>query len=463
MALGDIYAEVTAVGIQGLSGAGTGNGATGSTGPQGASGATGPAGGPTGASGEQGASGTAGSTGPQGASGIGASGVGGASGVAGASGVGGGSVTVSNISGATGGATGSITNTVTGVTALRFDKDTGFNVSDLGSGEVKVSLGSAYKTIKVAGQSDLVATGEDTLEVIAGTGVTITTNAGSNPKALTINATGGAGATGTSGVAGASGYVGMDGASGVTGASGAAGLDGATGPQGIGATGLQGASGIRGTTGPQGASGIHGASGATGITGASGAAGAGAEITSFTTVSTNEDLVDVLDVTLYRSAKYDMQLSSGSDFAVTELRLLHDKANVFLTEYGSMGEALGNFATYYSPVSNDYSSPSINNGGLSYWNGTTVRIYTTNNTVQQALLSLIETVGIQLNGNINVTLASKFIETDAGIYEASTIENSGTLTYITRMVWTGTGFVELRFTPVNAITTLKYIKTTINV
>ena len=423
MALGDIYAEVTAVGIQGLSG--TGAGGNGATGPQGASGATGV----------------------------------------------GGNITVSNITGATGGATGAITNQVTGVTALRFDHDTGFRVDDLGSGEVKVSLGSAFKTIKVAGQSDLVAVAEDTLEVVAGSGIAITTDPGANPKSITISATGASGVgtpgatgvQGASGISGASGYVGVDGASGVAGASGTAGLDGATGPQGASGIGVQGASGIRGSTGPAGATGHTGASGASGIAGATGMAGAGAEIVTFNTSSTNEDLVDILDVSLYRSAKYEMQLTSGSDFAVTELRLLHDKANVFLTEYGSMGEALGNFATYYSPIDNDYSSPQINNGGLSYWNGTTVRVFTTNNTVQQALLSLIETVGIQLNGNINVTLASKFIETDAGIYEASTIENSGTLTYITRMVWTGTGFVELRFTPVNAITTLKYIKTTINV
>ena len=337
MALGDIYAEVTAVGIQGLSGAGTGNGATG---PQGASGASGV----------------------------------------------GGSVTVSNISGATGGATGSITNQVTGVTALRFDHDTGFRVDNLGSGEVKVSLGSAFKTIKVAGQDDLVAVAEDTLEVVAGSGIAITTNAGSNPKAITISATGASGAgtpgaTGATGIAGASG-VGTPGASGVAGASGYIGVDGAsgvagaTGPQGASGIGAQGASGIRGATGTAGATGHIGASGASGIAGATGAAGAGAEVITFNTTSTNEDLVDILDVTLYRSAKYEMQLTSSSDFAVTELRLLHDKANVFLTEYGSMGEALGNFATYYSPVSNDYSSPSINNGGLSYWNGTTVRVYT---------------------------------------------------------------------------------------
>jgi hypothetical protein len=406
MALGDIYAEVTAVGIQGLSG--TAAGSTGVT------------------------------------------------------------ITVSEITGASGatGASG-IVNEVVGVTALRFDKDTGFNVTDLGGGEVKVSLGSAFKTIKVDGQTDLVAVGEDILEIVAGSGIAITTNAGSNPKALTISTTGatGAGTAGATGVAGASGAAGANGASGVAGASGAGingasganGLDGATGPQGN--NGVGGATGIRGATGAVGASGI----GATGIQGASGAAAPGAEITTFVTASTNEDLIDVIDVETYRSAKYEMQLTSGTDYSATELRLLHSNENVFLTEYGALGDALGNFNTYYSPLSNDYTSPQINNGGLSLWDETTIRVYTTNNAVQQALLSAVETLSIELNSTTDITLASKFVEVDAGIYEAETVESTGSLVLISRMVWTGTGFVELRFTPVNAVTTLKYTKALISV
>jgi hypothetical protein len=407
MALGDIYAEVTAVGIQGLSG--TAAGSTGVT------------------------------------------------------------ITVSEITGASGatGASG-ITNEVVGVTALRFDKDTGFNVTDLGGGEVKVSLGSAFKTIKVDGQTDLVAVGEDILEIVAGSGIAITTDPSANPKALTISTTGatGAGTAGATGVAGASGAAGANGASGVAGASGA-GINGASGANGLeGATGPQGNNGVGGATGIRGASGIRGATGitgASGIQGASGAAAPGAEVITFVTSSTDEDLIDVIDIEEYTSAKYDVQITSGTDSSATELRLLHNNENVFLTEYGILGDALGNFNTYYSPLSNDYTSPQINNGGLSYWNGTTIRFYTTNSTVQQALLSLIETTSLQINGTTDITLTSRCTEINAGIYEASTIEDSGTLTYISRVVWTGTGFVELRFTPVNAVTTLKYTKALIPV
>jgi hypothetical protein len=90
-------------------------------------------------------------------------------------------ITVSEINAAS-----SLTNTVTNVTAIRFDKDTGFSVTDLGAGEVKISLGSSFKTWKVAGQSSLVAFAEDTVEFIAGDGVTLTTNPNTPNKSLTI-------------------------------------------------------------------------------------------------------------------------------------------------------------------------------------------------------------------------------------------------------------------------------------
>jgi len=532
MALGDVYVEVAAVGIQGLSGNGAGFGATGPTGatgpqgdtggasgPQGASGATGPKGeqgasgiGASGAQGQQGIQGASGATGTQGASGIGASGAQGASGVTGASGVGVANITVSNISGATGGATGSITNEVTGVNALRFDRDTGFNVSDLGGGEVKVSLGSAFKTIKVDGQTDLVAVAEDTLHIIGGTGITITTDHSANPQSLTISATAsGSGATGAtgpqgaSGIDGASGTIGLDGATGtqgatgqtgatgIQGASGSTGLTGATGTQGAtgqtGATGIQGASGtqgasgiagatgvgLQGATGPYGATGAQGAgatgatgpigiTGATGIEGPVGASGIGVDnVIDFTTNNTtDEQLIDILDTSIYRSAKYQVQLTKGTNYYAEELLLLWDKANVFFTEYAGMGESLGSFATYYSPVDNDYSSPDINISALSFWTGTTLTIYSTSNSAVQALLSAIPTTVISLNGGaISATLSSKFIMTSPGVYVASTVESRSPLLIVSRIQWSGTGYIELRFTPQSPYTDIKYIRTTI--
>jgi hypothetical protein len=90
--------------------------------------------------------------------------------------------------------TGTYTSTVTNVTGIRFDEDAGFDVTDLGSGNVKVGMNSTFKTLKVDGQTDLVAMGLDTLQIVAGSGISITTDPTGSPyKTLTINSTGGPG------------------------------------------------------------------------------------------------------------------------------------------------------------------------------------------------------------------------------------------------------------------------------
>jgi len=76
---------------------------------------------------------------------------------------------------------------VANVDTFKFDVNCGFELTDNGSGTVTVgSSGVSYKTLEVSGQSSLVATNNDTLEVVAGTGITIATNTGSSPKQLCI-------------------------------------------------------------------------------------------------------------------------------------------------------------------------------------------------------------------------------------------------------------------------------------
>jgi hypothetical protein len=84
---------------------------------------------------------------------------------------------------------GSTTLEVLEVSAINFDFNTGIKVTDQGEGEVFVSLGSSFKTIQVAGQDDLVALGEDTLQLIAGNNIAITTHA-TAPKSVTISSIG---------------------------------------------------------------------------------------------------------------------------------------------------------------------------------------------------------------------------------------------------------------------------------
>jgi hypothetical protein len=239
-----------------------------------------------------------------------------------------------------------------------------------------------------------------------------------------------------------------------------------------GATGIAGASGISGATGVSvsgatGSAGINGATGSAGIngaTGVAGATGAGLVQTTFTTSSTNTTVLETINSTLYRSAKYDMQLTSSSMYQVTELRLLVDLPNVYLTQYGAIGDPLGSFDAYYSPLSSDYSSPDINTVALSFWSGSNVRIYTTNNDVILGLLSApIGTVFTLNSGATTFTSSALFTEVSAGIYgTTATVSQSPTLT-ISRIVWAGTGDIELRFTPAYAVTTLKYLRTVIEV
>jgi hypothetical protein len=54
-------------------------------------------------------------------------------------------------------------------------------------GNVTVDATDAYKTISVSGQSNVVATGEDTLTLVAGTGMKITTDAGNTSVTITAD------------------------------------------------------------------------------------------------------------------------------------------------------------------------------------------------------------------------------------------------------------------------------------
>jgi hypothetical protein len=88
-----------------------------------------------------------------------------------------------------------VSNAISNISAIRFDTDSGFEITNLGSGAVKIGMNSTFKTWKVSGQEDLVATGLDTIEFKAGPGMIIETNSISNPKSITFSSTGSGGAS----------------------------------------------------------------------------------------------------------------------------------------------------------------------------------------------------------------------------------------------------------------------------
>jgi len=187
----------------------------------------------------------------------------------------------------------SLGNTYTDVNTIRFDDDSGFDVTQLAPGEIKVGMNSTFKTWVVDGSSNLVAQGLDTVEFIAGNNVTISTNANSTIKSIRFDATGETGYTGSrgepdgytgsagpvgqtgfTGSFGDTGFTGSRGETGYTGSFGDVGYTGSRGEQGIqGVTGEQGTTGYAGSQGIQGNDGIQGTTGYTGSVGEAGAKG----------------------------------------------------------------------------------------------------------------------------------------------------------------------------------------------
>lgn len=54
----------------------------------------------------------------------------------------------------------------------------------------------------------------------------------------------------------------------------------------------------------------------------------------YTSSNTNQVIVDTLDATTFRTVKYTMQISSGSDYHSEEISIIHDGVNPRIVEYG---------------------------------------------------------------------------------------------------------------------------------
>lgn len=54
------------------------------------------------------------------------------------------------------------------------------------------------------------------------------------------------------------------------------------------------------------------------------------------TTTTADQIIDSFDATIYRSAKYVVQTTHGTDFQTIEILLLQDGSDVYVTRYGLM-------------------------------------------------------------------------------------------------------------------------------
>lgn len=69
--------------------------------------------------------------------------------------------------------------------------------------------------------------------------------------------------------------------------------------------------------------------------------------------TTSQQLVDRFSLSNYRSVKYFVQMTNGTDYHVTEVVIMHDGTNVYISEYGTMysNSSLG---TLTADISGDY-------------------------------------------------------------------------------------------------------------
>ena len=77
--------------------------------------------------------------------------------------------------------------TRTNINTISFDYDSGLKVIDVSASEVQISLGSHWKEIKINDASGIIPSGEETLNLKTGTGISIIPNANDNPQSLTFS------------------------------------------------------------------------------------------------------------------------------------------------------------------------------------------------------------------------------------------------------------------------------------
>ena len=85
---------------------------------------------------------------------------------------------------------GEATESYSNISTIQFDADSGFDVTQPSANVAKIAMNSTFKYWQVNGTPQLEATGLDTVNFIAGSGISITANSASNPKSLTIASTG---------------------------------------------------------------------------------------------------------------------------------------------------------------------------------------------------------------------------------------------------------------------------------
>lgn len=72
-----------------------------------------------------------------------------------------------------------------------------------------------------------------------------------------------------------------------------------------------------------------------------------------TLTGTTEQTADTWNVVSYRTVKYILQITNGTDYHATEILLMHDGTTVYMTEYATINTN-GSLATFDADINNGY-------------------------------------------------------------------------------------------------------------
>lgn len=73
-------------------------------------------------------------------------------------------------------------------------------------------------------------------------------------------------------------------------------------------------------------------------------------VSSLTTTSTSQVALDIFSKETFRSVKYQIQTTSGTDYHTTEFIIVHDGSNTYNTEYGIVRTS-NSLASFSSDIS----------------------------------------------------------------------------------------------------------------
>jgi hypothetical protein len=99
----------------------------------------------------------------------------------------------------------------------------------------------------------------------------------------------------------------------------------------------------------------------------------GSALTSTTVASTSATTIATHAVATYRSVKYNVQITQGSNYHTTEINVLHDGTTAYITEYGTIFSS-ASLATFDATISSGNLLLQITMGGA---NSATIKVVST--------------------------------------------------------------------------------------